>query len=77
MKVGSSAAYQRLAIPDAEVKALAERAGKVIVPEMNLGQMILEVKRVLDSTIPVFGFNKTNGLGITPAEILGRIKEVY
>ena len=47
------------------------------MPEMNLGQMILEVKRVLDSTIPVFGFNKTNGLGITPAEILGRIKEVY
>ena len=77
MKVGVLQLISVWPFPDAEVKALAERAGKVIVPEMNLGQMILEVKRVLDSTIPVFGFNKTNGLGITPAEILGRIKEVY
>lgn len=77
MKVGVLQLISVWPFPDAEVKALAERAGKVIVPEMNLGQMILEVKRVLDSTIPIFGFNKTNGLGITPAEILGRIKEVY
>lgn len=77
MKVGVLQLISVWPFPDAEVKALSAKAGKVLVPEMNLGQMILEVQRVVDSTIPVFGFNKTNGLGITPAEILGRIKEVY
>ena len=62
--------------PDAEVRGLAAKAGRVLVPEMNLGQMVLEVRRAVGDLAAVHALNKTNGLGITPAEILDRIKEV-
>lgn len=62
--------------PDAQVRELAARAGKVLVPEMNLGQMVLEVRRAVEGRAAVYALNKTDGLGITPREILDRIKEV-
>lgn len=62
---------------DQQIAALAQSTKKILVPEMNLGQMISEVKRVVGPQIPVFGLNKSNGLGIEPKEIMDQIKEVY
>ena len=62
---------------DQKIEELSRHAKKIIVPEMNLGQMISEVKRVVGPRMPVFGLNKSNGLGIEPEEIVERIKEVY
>ncbi|TYP59859.1 2-oxoacid:acceptor oxidoreductase subunit alpha [Thermosediminibacter litoriperuensis] len=63
--------------PDEKVRQLADRAKFMVVPEMNLGQIISEVKRVVEARIPVYGVNKVNGEIITPYEILGKIKEVF
>ena len=62
---------------DAQIAQLAGKAKTILVPEMNMGQMLLEVKRVVGSQLPVIGLSKTNGLGIEPDEILGQIKEAY
>jgi len=43
---------------------------KVIVPEMNLGQYILEIERMAPSGVEVIGVNKMDTRLISPAEIL-------
>ncbi|MCJ7499701.1 2-oxoacid:acceptor oxidoreductase subunit alpha [bacterium] len=56
-----------------------EMAGKVdviIVPEMNLGQMIDEVQRCILGKARVIGVNRVDGDPITPENILEKIREV-
>jgi len=62
---------------DQQVAQLGQKVKKILVPEMNLGQMIIEVQRVVGPNVPVFGLQKSNGQGIEPNEILEMIKEVY
>lgn len=57
------------------LKAKAKKPKAVIVPEMNLGQIILPVKRVMGDACPVVGVNKLGGRYIEPDEILDAIKE--
>jgi 2-oxoglutarate/2-oxoacid ferredoxin oxidoreductase subunit alpha len=59
------------------VEKVLQNSRTVIVPEMNMGQISREVKRVNKGTAKVFTLNKVNGEIITPTEILNRIKEVY
>lgn len=52
------------------------KAGKILlVPEMNMGQISREVRRVNEGTNPVLTLNKIDGTIISPKEILARIKE--
>jgi 2-oxoglutarate ferredoxin oxidoreductase subunit alpha len=52
------------------------RAGKILlVPEMNMGQISREVKRVNQGVTPVITLNKIDGTLITPQEILEKIRE--
>jgi 2-oxoglutarate ferredoxin oxidoreductase subunit alpha len=50
---------------------------KVLVPEMNMGQISREVKRVNRSKCDVVTLNKVDGTPITPLEILGALEEMY
>ena len=62
--------------PEKHVRALAETAKTIIVPEMNLGQIFLEVKRVVGDAASVVPLNKIGGSEmITPEEILAKITE--
>lgn len=59
-------------------KALQKAAGKakkVIVPEMNLGQYILIVERVIGHGFPIIGINQVDGEPISPSKILSKIEE--
>lgn len=49
----------------------------LIVPEMNMGQISREVKRVNRGIGKVYTLNKVDGTIITPDEILKRIVEAY
>lgn len=60
-----------------EVEKILARSKIVIVPEMNMGQISREVKRVNKGTSKVFTINKIDGTPITPEEIFLKIKEVY
>jgi len=61
----------------ASVEKVLRTSKVVIVPEMNMGQISREVKRVNKGDAKVFTINKVDGKIITPQEILSRIKEVY
>ena len=52
-------------------------AGKkaVIMPELNLGQMVREVQRVCPSDVPVKSFTKIDGSLFTPEEIINFMKK--
>jgi len=52
--------------PDEIVERVSARARLVMVPEMNRGQVLREVRRVMQHAV---GYNKTNGEVITPLEI--------
>ncbi|NPV71543.1 MAG: 2-oxoacid:acceptor oxidoreductase subunit alpha [Firmicutes bacterium] len=59
--------------PDVAVTRVCGRAKAIVVPEMNLGQVAGEVRRV--SCGPrIVGVNKVNGEGIRPVEILEAIR---
>lgn len=59
--------------PDGPVAKLAKKAGKIIVPEMNLGQIALEVQRVAGNA-EVVRINKIGGGElITPEDIFKEI----
>jgi len=48
----------------------------VIIPEMNMGQMSREVKRVNTGLTEVFKYNRIDGKLITPMEIFEEIQKV-
>jgi 2-oxoglutarate ferredoxin oxidoreductase subunit alpha len=57
--------------PERALRVAAARAGVALVPEMNAGQLSLEVERVLRGTW-VEGIHRYSGEPISPAEIAGR-----
>jgi 2-oxoglutarate ferredoxin oxidoreductase subunit alpha len=77
-KKGTKTGFVRLKtlwpFPEKQVKALAETAETIIVPEMNLRQVFFEVKRVAEGDAKVVPLNKIGGGEmITPEEILAKI----
>ncbi len=60
--------------PEEKVQQLAEQVDTILVPEMNLGQLVLEVERCVHGKANVEGVNKVGGLPIEPPEILEAIK---
>jgi 2-oxoglutarate ferredoxin oxidoreductase subunit alpha len=77
-KKGIKTGYVRLKtiwpFPEKAIRKLAQTADKIIVPEMNLGQIFYEVKRIACST-KVIPLNKIGGGElITPEEILAKIE---
>lgn len=59
---------------EAEVALLAERAARIVVPEMNLGQVALEVERIVGRS-RVRRVNRIDGEMIEPDEILTSLLE--
>jgi 2-oxoglutarate ferredoxin oxidoreductase subunit alpha len=57
------------------VEKVLQTSRVLIVPEMNMGQISREVKRVNRGTARVLTVNKVDGTIITPGEILKRIQE--
>lgn len=60
--------------PSDVISRITARSRKVLVVEMNLGQLIGEVMKITPSKVS--GLNNFNGKIITPSEILEKIKEV-
>jgi 2-oxoglutarate ferredoxin oxidoreductase subunit alpha len=58
-----------------EVNKLAQQVDLIIVPEMNLGQMVLEVERASQGKCRVVPYGRVDGELINPIEILGKIQE--
>ena len=59
------------------VMRFLDTSAKVLVPEMNMGQLSREVKRVNQGKCEVITLNKVDGTLITPGEILEKLEGVY
>ncbi len=62
--------------PEKQTAALAKQAKAIVVPEMNLGQMIYEVDRVSRGNCAIAGVHRVDGEPINPAQIIAKVKEV-
>ncbi|MFQ5427907.1 MAG: 2-oxoacid:acceptor oxidoreductase subunit alpha [Thermodesulfobacteriota bacterium] len=60
--------------PDKAVKKLADQVKLIVVPELNLGQMIGEVQRAGNGACDVVGINRVDGESIHPTQIIDLIK---
>jgi len=61
--------------PDKEIEALYKPVKKIVVPELNLGQIAHEIEWATRRAKPVIKVNRISGEPITPAEILTAIAE--
>jgi len=59
-----------------EVLELSKKVKAIVVAEMNLGQLVLEVERVVKDNCKVSFVGKANGDIVTPVEIVNKVKEV-
>jgi len=62
--------------PERKLRELAGRARHVLVPEMNAGQLILEVERLSPDSVRVSALNRFDGEPTHPAEVFAEIEEL-
>ncbi|GAB6153499.1 2-oxoacid:acceptor oxidoreductase subunit alpha [Desulfosporosinus burensis] len=61
---------------DEQVMEVLRKAKAVIVPELNLGQVVLEVERLNSYKTPVYPLSRIDGEIILPSQIVAKLKEV-
>ncbi|MCK5181708.1 MAG: 2-oxoacid:acceptor oxidoreductase subunit alpha [Dehalococcoidia bacterium] len=59
------------------VMRFLESSAKVLVPEMNMGQLSREVKRVNQGRCEIVTLNKADGTMLSPKEILRSLEDIY
>jgi 2-oxoglutarate ferredoxin oxidoreductase subunit alpha len=62
--------------PEKRVAELGAKVKAIVVPEMNLGQMNLEVERVVKGACPVLSIGRVDGEPLNPGQIMDKVKEV-
>ncbi|MGI6711664.1 MAG: 2-oxoacid:acceptor oxidoreductase subunit alpha [Bacillota bacterium] len=62
--------------PENEIRKIAGRVKAIVVPEMNMGQLKLEIERAAGGLTKVIGLSKVNGELFTPEEIIEAVKGV-
>ncbi len=73
VKAGLLRALTLWPFPDKALKEASERAKAVVVPELNLGQIIYEVERHVNC--PVEGIHRVDGEPINPMQIMEVIEK--
>ncbi len=58
-----------------EVRKISAQARLIMVPELNLGQILGEVERAACGNAKVAGINRVDGALLTPEEIFARVEE--
>ena len=61
--------------PEAELRALVDRVDALLVVEMNTGQMVEDVHRIVQGRVPVRFYGRTGGVLPMPEEIVDAIRE--
>jgi len=76
VKVGYFRPVTLWPFPDKEIEAIAKTARTILVPELNFGQMVLEVERAVHGKAEVIKKSLVNGELYKPSEIMTFIQEV-
>ncbi len=75
VKVGMFRPLTMWPFPEKRVAELADQAKAIICPEMNLGQMVIEVERVAKGNCVVAHIGRVDGEPINPGQIIDKVKE--
>jgi 2-oxoglutarate/2-oxoacid ferredoxin oxidoreductase subunit alpha len=59
------------------VEKVLSKSKKILVPEMNMGQISREVKRVNEGRCTIETLNKVSYEPITPEEIINKLEAIY
>jgi 2-oxoglutarate/2-oxoacid ferredoxin oxidoreductase subunit alpha len=62
--------------PEQKLREIGRRARRLVVAELNAGQLALEVERLVGDAGKVVGINRFDGEPITPDQIVARVKEL-
>ncbi|RAI43387.1 2-oxoacid:acceptor oxidoreductase subunit alpha [Rhodoplanes roseus] len=62
--------------PEGPLRRLAGQARAVLVPEMNAGQLVLEIQRLVAGAAPVHPLGRIDGEPIAPDQIVAAVKEL-
>lgn len=76
LKLGLIRPITLFPFPRDEINRLANQAGKVLVVEMNLGQMVEDVRLSVEGRVPVFFYGRTGGMIPTAETILSRVEQI-
>lgn len=76
IKVGLFRPITMWPFPEKQVKEIASQVKNILVAEMNFGQYVLEVERVVAGKVPVTLHAKYNNEAITPDELLEAIENL-
>ena len=74
-KVGMVQPLTLWPFPDDIIRKILEKVNLVVVPELNQGQIIGEIKRLNHRHLKIVGLNRFDGELITPQQIVDKIKE--
>lgn len=69
-KVGFLRLVMLWPFPYPQLTSMLQNTKKVVVVEMNQGQMIREIERTVGRNVPVVGVNRVDGELITPEQVL-------
>jgi 2-oxoglutarate ferredoxin oxidoreductase subunit alpha len=61
-------------LPEREIRELASRTRLLLVPELNLGQLVIPIRAAVEGRAPVVALNRVDGLVFTPAEVAEAIR---
>ncbi len=75
-KVGSIQLYTIWPFPDKQLVELCARCRKVIVAELNMGQIVHEIRRILPPDIEIHTVQRYDGEILTPLQLLQKVEEV-
>ncbi|MDP7512118.1 MAG: pyruvate flavodoxin/ferredoxin oxidoreductase [Candidatus Marinimicrobia bacterium] len=70
-KISSMTIYSLWPIPEKTIQDCLKGIKRVIVPEMNHGQYLREIERLVNRDIELIGVNRVDTILITPEEIIG------
>ncbi len=63
--------------PDAALAEVAGRARAVLVVELSAGQLIEDVRLVIEGRAPVFGHGRTGGMVPSPADVVEAMRRAW
>ena len=75
IKVGMIRPITLWPFPDKALKAAAEKCKAFVSVELNMGQMIDDVKLAIECKKPVLLCNRTGGMIMSPDEVVAKIQE--
>ncbi len=75
-KVGLFRPITMWPFPEEALKEAAKRSKHIVVAEMNLGQLVLEVERIVKNDAEIHFVGKANGEVIVPKELVDKAVEV-